>query len=56
MLLYFFYAINLSQASIQLHHYNVDILLDWWEAIGFACNKMVWTTKETVGQSESSGS
>jgi hypothetical protein len=40
---------NLSQASLQLHHYNVDILLDWWEAIGFACNKMVWTTPETIG-------
>jgi hypothetical protein len=39
---------NLAHASIQLHHYNVDILLDWWEALGFGCNQEVWTTKETV--------
>jgi len=38
----------LSQSSIQLHHYNVDILLDWWEAVGFACNQMVWCTEETL--------
>jgi hypothetical protein len=47
---------NLAQASIQLHHYNVDILLDWWEALGFACNKMVWATAETVSQTSGSGS
>ena len=47
---------NLSQASIQLHHYNVDILLDWWEATNFACNQEVWTTEETVTVDESSGS
>lgn len=51
---------NLAQASIQLHHYNVDILLDWFEALGFACNKMVWVSEETVNQvptpPESSGS
>ena len=48
---------NLSQSSIQLHHYNVDIMLDWWEALGFACNKMVWTTEETLKPlSQTSGS
>jgi hypothetical protein len=39
---------NLAHASLQLHHYNVDILLDWWEALGFACNQMVWCTEETL--------
>lgn len=44
---------NLANASIQLHHYNVDIMLDWWEGVGFACNQMVWCTAETVGQESS---
>ncbi len=42
---------NLAQADLQMHDYNLHILLDWWEGIGFACNQMVWTTAETVGAS-----
>ena len=34
---------------IQQDHYNVDIMVNWREAVGFACNQMVWTTIETVG-------
>lgn len=41
---------NTSAADIQAIHYDVDLMLDWWEGIGFACNKMVWTTPETIGQ------
>jgi len=39
---------NLSQASVQLQDREVRILLDWWEAVGFACNQMVWATDETL--------
>ena len=40
---------NTTSADIQAIHYDVDLMLDWWEGIGFACNKMVWTTAETIG-------
>ena len=40
---------NTASADVQAIHYDVDLMLDWWEGIGFACNQMVWTTIETVG-------
>ena len=40
---------NLSNIQVQAHDRCVHILLDWWEGLGFLCNKMVWTTTETVG-------
>jgi hypothetical protein len=36
---------------------SVHILCDWYEGIGFACNKLVWTTRQTVNlEPEQSGS
>lgn len=40
---------NTASADMQAIHYDVDVMLDWWEGIGFACNQMVWATAETVG-------
>ncbi|MBO7640967.1 MAG: hypothetical protein J6S66_04345 [Bacteroidales bacterium] len=40
---------NTSSADVQAIHYDVDIMLDWWEGIGFGCNKEVWVSAETVG-------
>ncbi len=39
---------NTSSADMQAIHYDVDVMLDWWEGIGFACNKEVWATSETL--------
>mgnify|MGYP002623641461 CR=1 FL=1 len=47
---------NTASADVQAHHYNVDVMLDWWEGIGFACNQQVWVTAETVGASASDSS
>ena len=29
---------------------EVKFLIHWWEAVGFACNAMVWTSKESLTQ------
>ncbi len=42
---------NTSSADMQAIHYNVDVMLDWWEGIGFGCNQMVWAAAEVVGAS-----
>ena len=34
----------------------IKVLADWQEAVGFACNAMVWTTAETVGLGDSADS
>lgn len=39
------------KADMQAHHYDVDIMLNWREAVGFGCNQMVWATDHTVGES-----
>ena len=39
---------NTSSADMQAIHYDVDVMLDWWEGIGFACNQEVWVAAETV--------
>ncbi len=40
---------GVEKADVQAHDYDVHIMVNWWEGIGFACNKMVWATAETVG-------
>ncbi len=42
-----------ASADMQAIHYDVDVMLDWWEGIGFSCNQMVWTTAETVSMPSS---
>jgi hypothetical protein len=39
---------SLANFDMQKFDRQVKLLLDWWEAVGFACNQMVWTTSETV--------
>ncbi|MBQ9548608.1 MAG: hypothetical protein IJV01_05580 [Bacteroidales bacterium] len=43
--------IDTFKADMQAHHYDVDIMLNWREAVGFGCNQMVWATDATVGES-----
>jgi hypothetical protein len=43
--------IDTFKADMQAHHYDVDIMLNWREAVGFGCNQMVWATDHTVGES-----
>ena len=45
-----------ANIDIQKHDRCVHILLDWWEAVGFACNQLVWATEHTVKKTDSSGS
>lgn len=42
---------NTASADVQAIHYDVDIMIDWWEGLGFACNQEVWVSAETVGAS-----
>lgn len=42
--------------DIQKFDRCVHILTDWWEAVGFACNQLVWATAETVAVPETSPS
>jgi hypothetical protein len=44
-----------ANVDIQKSDRQVKLLCDWWEAIGFGCNQLVWTTTETVTE-ETSGS
>lgn len=34
--------------DIQKQDRGVKVLMDWWEAVGFGVNKLVWTSYETV--------
>ena len=45
-----------ANIDIQKSDRDVKLLVDWWEGIGFGCNKLVWTTEETVSQTSGSGS
>lgn len=38
-------AVNID---VQKADRQVKFLVDWWEAVGFNCNALVWTSKETV--------
>lgn len=40
---------GVEKADVQAHDYDIHVMVNWWEGIGFACNKMVWATAETVG-------
>ena len=43
--------LNVASADIQAIHYDCDVMLDWYEGIGFACNQEVWVAAETVKDS-----
>jgi hypothetical protein len=45
--------IDTFKVDMQAHHYDVDIMLNWREGVGFGCNQLVWATAETVGASAS---
>ena len=48
---------NAMNVDVQKADRQIKILVDWWEAVGFGCNKLIWTTSETIGnQSSGSGS
>ena len=42
--------------DMQVADRQVKILSDWWEGVGFGCNKLIWTTAETVATGSGSGS
>ena len=44
------------KVDIQKFDRCLHILTDWWEAVGFACNQLVWATAETVAVPETSPS
>ena len=37
-----------TNIDLQKSDRMVKILMDWWEAVGFGCNKLVWASSETV--------
>ena len=37
-----------NDVDIQKYNRQIKFLVDWWEAVGFGYNCMVWTTRETV--------
>lgn len=39
------------KADMQAIHYDVDIMLNWRESVGFGCNQLVWATDATVDES-----
>lgn len=39
---------GLQNIDLQKSDRMVKILMDWWEAVGFGCNKLVWASSETV--------
>ena len=39
---------NLTNIDMQKADRLVKMLMDWWEAVGFGVNKLVWATRETV--------
>lgn len=43
----------ITNMQMQVEDRYVKLLLDWWEAVGFRCNQMVWATSETVAQTSS---
>jgi hypothetical protein len=40
--------LNKVHIDIQKADREIKFLIHWWEAVGFACNAMVWTSAETV--------
>ena len=41
-------AKKINFVDIQKYNRQIKFLVDWWEAVGFGYNCMVWTTRETV--------
>ncbi len=39
---------GLQNIDLQKSDRMVKILMDWWEAVGFGCNRLVWASEETV--------
>lgn len=39
---------NLTNIDMQKADRLVKLLMDWWEAVGFGVNSLVWATRETV--------
>jgi len=41
---------DLSKVHVDIQKVDREIkfLIHWWEAVGFACNAMVWTSKESI--------
>lgn len=40
--------LNKVHVDLQKHDREIKFLIHWWEGMGFGCNQMVWSTKETV--------
>ena len=45
---------NAASIDVQKVDRVVKFLIDWWEAVGFGCNDLVWATEETVTESAAS--
>lgn len=50
--------VHLTKRDLSTAHFDVQktdrvvkLLIDWWEAIGFICNEMVFTNRDTVSDS-----
>lgn len=41
---------NLTNIDLQKQDRMVKVLMDWWEALGFGVNQLVWTSEETVAE------
>lgn len=39
---------NTASIDCQKSNRQVKFLIDWYEAVGFGCNQLVWTTQETI--------
>lgn len=48
--------LNAVNVDVQVADRLVKVLADWWEAVGFGCNKLIWVSAETVGAESGSGS
>jgi len=40
--------LNKIHVDIQKFDRQIKFLIHWWEAVGFACNAMVWTSRESI--------
>ena len=45
-------SFNTASIDVQKQDRVVKFLIDWWEAVGFGCNDLVWTTEETITPAE----
>lgn len=46
---------DLSNIDVQKQDRVVKILMDWWEAVGFGVNQLVWATSESVTTNANAG-